>query len=69
LQLLELPPFLDALPKRLQAEGLAELQQRLGISTQCGFASGAEDDRFDERVQAAKLELVAEVAQEIWGAA
>jgi 5-methyltetrahydropteroyltriglutamate--homocysteine methyltransferase len=43
--------------------------ERLGISTQCGFASGAEDDRFDERVQAAKLELVAEVAQEVWGAA
>ena len=38
-------------------------------STQCDFASGAEDERFDERVQSAKLELVGEVAQEVWEAA
>jgi 5-methyltetrahydropteroyltriglutamate--homocysteine methyltransferase len=58
----------DDLLARIDAAQRHVPVQRLGISTQCGFASGAEDERFDERVQSAKLELVAEVAREVWGA-
>jgi 5-methyltetrahydropteroyltriglutamate--homocysteine methyltransferase len=45
-------------------------KERLGLATQCGFASAAEtaDQRkITDDVQAAKLKLVADVAQSVWG--
>jgi 5-methyltetrahydropteroyltriglutamate--homocysteine methyltransferase len=45
-------------------------KERLGLATQCGFASAAEtaDQRkITDEVQAAKLKLVADVAQSVWG--
>jgi hypothetical protein len=45
-------------------------KERLGLATQCGFASAAEtaDQRkITDAVQAAKLKLVADVAQSVCG--
>jgi 5-methyltetrahydropteroyltriglutamate--homocysteine methyltransferase len=42
--------------------------ERLALSPQCGFASTMEGNRITFDDQRAKLELVARVAQEVWGA-
>jgi 5-methyltetrahydropteroyltriglutamate--homocysteine methyltransferase len=42
---------------------------RLAVSPQCGFASAAEGNPITEADQEAKLRLVVELAQEIWGEA
>jgi 5-methyltetrahydropteroyltriglutamate--homocysteine methyltransferase len=42
---------------------------RLGISPQCGFASIDTGNPVAPAVQEAKLRLVAEVANDIWGTA
>jgi 5-methyltetrahydropteroyltriglutamate--homocysteine methyltransferase len=41
--------------------------ERLGISPQCGFASAVSGNPVTEADQTAKLRLVAETAQEVWG--
>jgi 5-methyltetrahydropteroyltriglutamate--homocysteine methyltransferase len=41
---------------------------RLALSTQCGFASDADGNDIGEDAQWAKLELVVDTAQEVWGA-
>lgn len=41
--------------------------ERLGLSTQCGFASTAEGNKISFEVQERKLRLVAEVAHLVWG--
>ena len=41
--------------------------EQLGISPQCGFASVWEGNQIDEDTQWRKLELVARVADTIWG--
>jgi 5-methyltetrahydropteroyltriglutamate--homocysteine methyltransferase len=41
--------------------------ERLALSTQCGFASTIEGNRISEEDQRRKLELVVEVAREVWG--
>jgi 5-methyltetrahydropteroyltriglutamate--homocysteine methyltransferase len=42
--------------------------ERLGVSTQCGFSSTLPGANLtNEDVQARKLELVAEVARQVWG--
>ena len=41
--------------------------ERLALSPQCGFASAAGGNRLTEADQRAKLELVVEVAAEVWG--
>jgi 5-methyltetrahydropteroyltriglutamate--homocysteine methyltransferase len=43
--------------------------ERLAVSTQCGFASTLEGNRVTEEDQRRKLELVAQVAHEVWGSA
>ncbi|KIS03239.1 5-methyltetrahydropteroyltriglutamate--homocysteine S-methyltransferase [Paucilactobacillus wasatchensis] len=40
---------------------------RLCLSTQCGFASTDEGNNITEEQQWAKIELVKEIAQEVWG--
>jgi 5-methyltetrahydropteroyltriglutamate--homocysteine methyltransferase len=41
---------------------------RLALSTQCGFASDADGNEIGEAAQWAKLELVVDTAEEVWGA-
>ena len=40
---------------------------RLALSPQCGFASSEEGNPIPSAAQEAKLQLVVEVAREIWG--
>jgi 5-methyltetrahydropteroyltriglutamate--homocysteine methyltransferase len=40
---------------------------QLSLSPQCGFASSTEGNRLTEDEQFAKLRLVVEVANEVWG--
>lgn len=42
--------------------------EQLCLSTQCGFASTEEGNSLTEAQQQAKLELVVQVAREVWGA-
>ena len=58
----------DTLVKRIDEAARYVGKDRLGISTQCGFAPvvvGA--NPIDEEVQEAKLRRVAEVADRVWG--
>ena len=58
----------DELVRKMeQAAGLAGGMDRLGISPQCGFASVMVGNEIDEDTQWRKLELVARVADRIWG--
>jgi 5-methyltetrahydropteroyltriglutamate--homocysteine methyltransferase len=41
----------------------------LAISPQCGFASVVEGNKVTHADQRAKLQLVVEIAREVWGAA
>jgi len=41
--------------------------ERLSLSTQCGFASTEEGNILTEEQQWAKLALIKEVAEEVWG--
>ena len=41
--------------------------ERLALSTQCGFASNALGNEIDAGAQRAKMELVMEVAGDVWG--
>jgi 5-methyltetrahydropteroyltriglutamate--homocysteine methyltransferase len=40
--------------------------ERLALSPQCGFASVGEGNLISEDVQRAKLELLGQVAREVW---
>jgi len=67
--------------KSAAVETAAEIEQRLeeaasyvsveqlGLTTQCGFASTWEGNELAEESQWRKLELIAEVAERVWGAA
>jgi 5-methyltetrahydropteroyltriglutamate--homocysteine methyltransferase len=57
----------DLLKRRIdEATQYIELDQ-LSLSPQCGFASSSEGNRLSEEEQFAKLRLVVEVAEEVWG--
>ena len=59
----------DTLKRRIdQAARYASLDQ-LALSPQCGFASTEEGNVLTDEQQRAKLALVVEVAQEVWGRA
>ena len=57
----------DLVRKMEVAAGLAGGMERLAISPQCGFASVMVGNEIDEDTQWRKLELVARVADRIWG--
>ena len=58
----------DELVRKMeQAASLARGMDRLAISPQCGFASVVVGNEIDEDTQWRKLELVARVADRIWG--
>ena len=57
----------DMLKRRIdEAAKYIDLDQ-LALSPQCGFASSTEGNRLSEDEQFAKLRLVVEVANEVWG--
>jgi 5-methyltetrahydropteroyltriglutamate--homocysteine methyltransferase len=57
------------LRQRIQEAARFVPLERLALSPQCGFASTMEGNRISPEDQRRKLELVAGVAREIWGAA
>jgi methionine synthase II (cobalamin-independent) len=58
----------DVLIKKIEAAVRYVPLDRLGLSPQCGFASIDAGNPVTADVQAAKLRLVVDVANEIWGA-
>ena len=57
----------DVLLRRIEeASRFAPLEQ-LCLSPQCGFSSTVEGNQLSEEQQWAKLRLIVEVAEEVWG--
>jgi 5-methyltetrahydropteroyltriglutamate--homocysteine methyltransferase len=61
------PEKKDALKKRIEAAAKYVPLENLCLSPQCGFASSEVGNRVSEDDQRRKLELVVEVAAEVWG--
>jgi 5-methyltetrahydropteroyltriglutamate--homocysteine methyltransferase len=57
----------DALKRRIAEAARFTDLDRLCLSAQCGFASTEEGNRLTEDEQWAKLGLIVEVAEEVWG--
>jgi len=57
----------DVLKRRIDEAGKYIDLDQVCLSPQCGFASSAEGNRLTEEEQMAKLRLVVEVANEVWG--
>ena len=57
----------DALKRRIDEAARYVPMDRLGLSPQCGFASIYQGNPVTEADEMAKLRLVVEVAQEVWG--
>ena len=57
----------DELRQRIEEASHSIPLERLALSPQCGFASTMEGNRISYEDQRRKLELVASVAQEVWG--
>jgi 5-methyltetrahydropteroyltriglutamate--homocysteine methyltransferase len=57
----------DDLTQRIKAASSHVPLERLALSPQCGFASTEEGNLLTSEDQAAKLRLVAQVADEVWG--
>lgn len=58
----------EELKRRIQEATTFMPLERLGLSPQCGFASGIEGNLLTLADQEAKLRLVAETAKEVWRA-
>jgi 5-methyltetrahydropteroyltriglutamate--homocysteine methyltransferase len=57
----------DAIKRRIEeAAKFTDLEQ-LCLSPQCGFASTEEGNSLAEEEQWAKLKMIGEIAQEVWG--
>jgi 5-methyltetrahydropteroyltriglutamate--homocysteine methyltransferase len=57
----------DLLKRRIDEAAKYIALDQLSLSPQCGFASSTEGNRLSEDDQFAKLRLVVEVAEEVWG--
>ena len=57
----------DELKQRIEEARKYVPMERLALSTQCGFASTEEGNLLTPEQQDAKLRLVAETAEEVWG--
>ena len=57
----------DELKQRIEEARQYVPMERLALSTQCGFASTEDGNLLTPEQQAAKLRLVAETAEEVWG--
>jgi 5-methyltetrahydropteroyltriglutamate--homocysteine methyltransferase len=62
----QLEPAAD-LKRRIEEASRYVPLERLAVSTQCGFGSTAEGNLISPEAQRAKLELVVEVARDVWG--
>ena len=58
---------LDALKRRIDAAARYLPLEQLALSPQCGFASDSGGNKISYAEQVAKLRLVVEVADEVWG--
>ena len=58
---------IEILEKRIREASNHIDLTRLAVSPQCGFASTAAGNPVNENIEYAKLRLVVEVAQRIWG--
>lgn len=59
----------DFLKRRIEAAAKYMAVEHMGVSPQCGFASGYQGNPVTEDVQRRKLALCVETAAEIWGSA
>ncbi|PON12136.1 hypothetical protein C2W62_41205 [Candidatus Entotheonella serta] len=59
----------DTIKRRIDAAAQYAPLEQLGLSPQCGFASTEEGNMLTPNQQRAKLELVVQVAEEVWGSA
>jgi 5-methyltetrahydropteroyltriglutamate--homocysteine methyltransferase len=57
----------DMLKRRIEKAAQYVDIDQLGISGQCGFSSTEEGNNLTIDEQKAKLELIVEVADEVWG--
>jgi 5-methyltetrahydropteroyltriglutamate--homocysteine methyltransferase len=57
----------DELKQRIEEASKYVPMERLALSSQCGFASTEEGNLLTAEEQDAKLRLVAETAEEVWG--
>jgi 5-methyltetrahydropteroyltriglutamate--homocysteine methyltransferase len=57
----------DRLKRRIEEAARYVDADQLCLSPQCGFSSTVEGNRLSTRDQLAKLRLVAETAEEVWG--
>ncbi|HJZ33159.1 MAG TPA: 5-methyltetrahydropteroyltriglutamate--homocysteine S-methyltransferase [Hyphomicrobiaceae bacterium] len=57
----------DGVLRRIEEAARLLAVDQLALSTQCGFASVAGGNAVSEDAQWAKLELIAELAHEVWG--
>lgn len=57
----------DAIAARIQDAGRFVPLDRLALSPQCGFASSVIGNRLSPDEQRAKLHLVVETVQSVWG--
>ena len=58
----------DDLKRRIEEAAAHVDVDQLCLSPQCGFASTVEGNELTVEQQAAKLRLIVEVAEEVWGA-
>jgi 5-methyltetrahydropteroyltriglutamate--homocysteine methyltransferase len=59
----------DELKRRIDEAARYVPMEQLCLSPQCGFSSTVDGNAITEQTQAAKLRLVVETAQEVWGEA
>jgi len=57
----------DELKQRIEEASHYMPLDRLALSTQCGFGSNSEGNAITYDAQRAKLELVVQVATDVWG--
>jgi 5-methyltetrahydropteroyltriglutamate--homocysteine methyltransferase len=57
----------DALKRRIDEAAQHVPLEQLALSPQCGFASSAEGNDISWDNQRRKLELVVDIAREVWG--
>jgi 5-methyltetrahydropteroyltriglutamate--homocysteine methyltransferase len=57
----------DALKRRIEEAARVVPLDQLCLSPQCGFSSTVEGNKLSYDDQVAKLRLIVEVAQEVWG--
>jgi 5-methyltetrahydropteroyltriglutamate--homocysteine methyltransferase len=57
----------DELKRRIEEAGKYVDPDQLCLSPQCGFSSTVEGNALSAEQQAAKLRLVVETAEEVWG--